>query len=110
MKIERGEKELKWTNLFSTYSIPITQDTEYIFSSKQKKIYVKNIVDGLLEVSVYNLKGVLEDKRTYRHYFVNFFEKDGFACIKYYDYSMQSYCTATFLGGAGFTGITRVNG
>jgi hypothetical protein len=50
------------------------------------------------------------DKRTYSHYFVNFFEKDGFACMKYYDYSMQSYCTGTFIEGAGISGIVQVQG
>lgn len=110
MKVERGEKEIRWSYMFTTYTIPLLPDTEFIYSSKDKLIYVKNIVNNQLQITAYTQRGSVSDQRTYSHYFVNFFEKDGYACMKYYDYGMQSYCTATFQRSAGINGITRVNG
>lgn len=110
MKVERGENEIRWSYMFTTYTIPLLPDTEFMYSTKDKLIYVKNIVNNQLHIVAYNLRGGIADQRTYSHYFVNFFEKDGYVCMKYYDYSMQSYCTATFQRSAGINGITRVNG
>lgn len=110
MKVERGENEIRWSYMFTTYTIPLLPDTEFMYSSKDKLIYVKNIVDNRLQITAYNHRGAVADQRTYSHYFVNFFEKDGYVCMKYYDYGMQSYCTATFQRSAGINGITRVNG
>ncbi len=110
MRVERGEKELKWSYMFTTYTIPVLPETEFMYSSKDKLIYVKNIINNQLQITAYTQKAVIKDQRTYNHYFVNFFEKDGFVCMKYYDYGMQSYCTAVFRGSAGINGITRVNG
>ncbi|MCR4927639.1 MAG: hypothetical protein K5927_06615 [Lachnospiraceae bacterium] len=110
MKIERTENSITWKYLFSGYSIPLLPETEFIYVPKKNRIYVKNIIDQRLEITVYNMRAEEIDKRTYSHYFVNFFEKDGFACMKYYDYSMQSYCTASFIEGAGISGIVQVQG
>ena len=110
MKVERGEKEIRWTNMFKTYTVPLNADTEFMYSSKDKLLYVKNIVNNQLQITAYSVKGEVVDQRTYSHYFVNFFEKDGNVCMKYYDYGMQSYCTGYFQRSAGINGISRISG
>ena len=109
MKVERGAHEITWNYLFTTYTMQLTENMDFIHSPKDKLIYVKNVVNNQLQITAYDYKGKQVDQRTYSHYFVNFFDRDGSACMKYYDYNMQSYCTAYFQRSCGINGITRVN-
>lgn len=110
MKVERGEHEIRWNYLFTTYTIKLSDAMDFIHSPKDKLIYIKNIVNNQLQITAYDYRGNEVDQRTYSHYFVNFYEKDGYACMKYYDYGMQSYCTGYFQRSCGINGIMRVSG
>ncbi len=106
MKVERGQNEIKWSHMFMSYSIPITAKSEFIYGPKSKRIFIKNIVNHQLQITVYDLRGKEVDKRTYGYKFHHFFEEDGFVYMLYYDFNEGRYFTGRFMDSAGITGIT----